>query len=458
MRYALVDDATLEAAKRIEGKSVTKNSLEAAGDILAMENLLQAILFCDRILYLAPPGKRGQDSKFFEPFQQVCMSEATYGRLLAQANSMTDAYIPCIEGGRFTDDLFGGFFKALGIDIRLVWEKRPGYYSLAPRILSSRKGADELGGRRLMSILQTELSDRSFLTEIDPRIPLLYDSEGQIINNCYEVKDRHGKRYPTRLCQQTDSFFKALNYIALRSNLHLLAARELKADLLLSPLRSQLQWGGYNLFFLKNKEIPPLARGTGRGMTYAGGRSCPAVQVNGIPMFAYWIAKQMQDRSGLIQAALELREEKEFALVRQCLSELSTGIADDITSDTDTAMLYIGKLNRCFGKITKKYRMGIRNGAYSAYIALMRSTPQARSHFAGVESFSFDLKPSEPHFVDDGQDIKHCGAVYRPFGEDLELLDSIEEYYDYVTSRVWFKTDEALQNIKVVRKPGGLPV
>jgi hypothetical protein len=459
MRYALVDDATLEAAKRIEGKAVTKNSLEATGDILAMENLLQAILFCDRILYLAPQGKKQiRESKLFKSFQQVCLSEGTYARLLRQANGMTDHYIPSIEGGRFTDALYGGFFKALGIDLQFVWEKRSGYYCLSPRIKKSKKDPEGRYGKEIMSTMQTELSDRSFVTEINPRIPLLYDSEGQIINNCYEVKDRHGVRYPTRLSQEADAFFKALNYMALRANLHLLAARELKTDLLLSPMRSLLQWGGYNLFFQKNREVKPLIRGTGSGMAYTGGRDCPAVQMDGIPMFAYWIAEHMHDRPSLIQAALELREEKEFSVIRECLYELCGKSTDDLAANADTAMVHMGKINSYYGRVMKKYRIGSRKSSYSAHIALMGSTPQARSHFKGIESFNFDLKTSDPPFEDAGQDVKHCGAVYRPFRDDLELLDSNDEYYDLVTSRVWFKTDEALQNIKASRKPCGLPV
>ena len=212
MRYALVDDATLEAAKRIEGKTVTKNANEAAGDILAMENLIQAILFCDQILYLSPTGsRRNSDSKFFEPFQQVRLEDGAYSRLMQQANRMTDAYIPCIEGGEFTDDFFVHSLKALGLDIRFLWEKKTDHYCLTPRILQKGKDLSDQQSTKLLNIMQTELSDRSFLPEISPRIPLLYDSEGQIINNCYEVKDRHGKKYPAKLSEQTDALFKALN-------------------------------------------------------------------------------------------------------------------------------------------------------------------------------------------------------------------------------------------------------
>ena len=107
--------------------------------------------------------------------------------------------------------------------------------------------------------------------------------------------------------------------MALRANLHLIAARELKADLLLSPMRSQLQWGGYNLFFLKNKEIDHSNDKTGSRMALARSGISSAVQLQGLPMFAYWIARHMPERPGLIRAALELREEKEFKTIRGLL-------------------------------------------------------------------------------------------------------------------------------------------
>ena len=63
MRHALIDDATLESAKRMEGIIPGNNTLEVAGDILALENLIQAILFCDEILYLDPNGNKKSKTK-----------------------------------------------------------------------------------------------------------------------------------------------------------------------------------------------------------------------------------------------------------------------------------------------------------------------------------------------------------------------------------------------------------
>ena len=110
-------------------------------------------------------------------------------------------------------------------------------------------------------------------------------------------------------------------------------------------------------------------------------------------------------------------------------------------------------------KVTRKYKTGSRNGSYSAFVALMISSPQAKDHLPGIDSFSFDLKPETPPFDSGGdQNIKHCGAVYRSVREDLERMNFVSDYFDAVTSRVWFKNEETLQNMKVCRKEAGLLV
>ncbi len=295
MRYALVDNATLEAAKKMEGKAVTKNALDIAGHILALENLIRAILFFDQILYLDQNiGKKNQSNKLFESFQRADLSEDAYKELLYLANKMTDDYLPCIEGGRFTDERFGGFFHALDLDIRFVWERKSGIFYLTPRIIPNQKASDGILYKKLFNMILAELSVKSFQSGIYPRIPLLYDSEGQIINNCYKVKEKDGKAYSTKLSPQTDALFKALNYMAFRSNLHLLAAVKLNAGLVLSPVRSILQ----------------CCDNTGDGYF-------KAVRSQDLPLFSLWIAEHMGEGSGFIQAAFQLREEKEFMNVRR---------------------------------------------------------------------------------------------------------------------------------------------
>jgi len=468
MRYALIDDATLEAAKRMEGKTVTKDTFQVAGDILALENLIQAILFYDQILYLDRTGsENNQNSRFFDSFRRFSLSEDLNQQFLHLTNKMTDEYLPCIEGGKFTDECFRAFFKALDMDIRFVWEKKSDIFFLTQRILRKEQDPDGLLQKKLLNMILVELSDKSFLNEINTRVPLLYDSDGQIINNCYTVKDKDGKEYPTQLSSQTDAFFKALNYMAFRTNLYLLIARELKADLILSPVRSVLHWCCFHRFCFGNKNFIPqmtsvvhrnnlnniIMRKSNRSavqqmdhINYTRDMYYPAIFVQEIPLFSLWIAEHMGGGSGLIRAAYELREEKEFAAARHHLSEISEMVDAD-NADVFEAMDFImTKLNRQLSKITKKY--GINTGRRSpvASCALISSMSSTHVRLPGVEEFSFRLKPEKPPVDFIRRD--RFGVVFRSVREDMIRIGDLGEYFDVVTSKINYKPEAILQDFK----------
>jgi hypothetical protein len=48
--YALIDNATLTAVQRVSGQIRVKNSDTVNGDLVALENLVQAILFYDELV------------------------------------------------------------------------------------------------------------------------------------------------------------------------------------------------------------------------------------------------------------------------------------------------------------------------------------------------------------------------------------------------------------------------
>lgn len=64
---------------------------------------------------------------------------------------MTDDYLPCIEGGKFTDECFRAFFKALNLDIRFVWEKKSDMFCLTQRILRKEQDPDGLLYKKLLN-------------------------------------------------------------------------------------------------------------------------------------------------------------------------------------------------------------------------------------------------------------------------------------------------------------------
>ncbi len=440
MRYALVDDATLEAAKKMEGKTVTQNTLETAGDILALDNLIQAILYCDQIFYLDYEDRKSD--KLFDPFQRIMLDDNLYHKLVFLTNKMTDNYLPCIEGGRFTDEFYRFFFQALGMDLGFLWEKKSDVCCLTPRIVPKRKDAGGLLYKKLWNIMIEELRHKSFLDGIEHRIPLLYDSEGQIINNCYTVKGKDGREYPTKLSVQTDSLFKALNYMVFRSNLHLIAANKLKANLILSPIRSLFQWGGFNRFYLGNPgSVPQLADAIKQYDMHS------SLWLRKLPLFSFWIAEHMGEGGGFIDNAFELREEKEFLTARKYLTEIA-GLADSERAGSSKAMeSAMSGLSSQFGKISKKYRLGSGRGVFATPSALISIVSASKSRIPQFDDIAFEFRPEKPGVLNG--DRKNFGIVFRTVLEDLIYMDTLCEYFDAVISRVHYSSEAVLQNVRI---------
>ncbi|NRT71470.1 hypothetical protein [Clostridium beijerinckii] len=113
MRYALIDNSTLTAVQRILGDIPIKNKHTIDGDIIALENYIQAILFYDKVIYIDDykENYRASRSKFFSNMMNFSPGEVGYASLIETTKKLTEEIVPCIEGGKFTDKDFKPFFE-----------------------------------------------------------------------------------------------------------------------------------------------------------------------------------------------------------------------------------------------------------------------------------------------------------------------------------------------------------
>lgn len=63
MSYALIDNASLTAVERAVGRVVVKNPDTINGDLVAFENLIQAILFYDDLICIDNYKEEHRDSR-----------------------------------------------------------------------------------------------------------------------------------------------------------------------------------------------------------------------------------------------------------------------------------------------------------------------------------------------------------------------------------------------------------
>jgi hypothetical protein len=171
----------------------------------------------------------------------------------------------------------------------------------------------------------------------------------------------------------------------------------------------------------------------------------PAVIVHGIPKFTLWITEHMNYDRGFIKTAYELREEKEFVAIRRFLSDL-----DDKPPMKENSVMpaALADLHGQFDRIYKKYRVDENRGLGSAVFSVTRSAP-AQAKIPGLENFTFSLDPNRPGADFINARRKHFSLIYRSVRQDMLSLDEIPEYFDPITSKIKYRTDAVLQNIKV---------
>ena len=112
MRKALVDHATLTAVQRLNGEIPVKNEYDLDGDILAMEGLLQAILFFDEVYYLDDykPEFREERQQAFSGLIPLRFDEESQSAFSKQAMQQVQSIVPHVTAGAFTDGDFKPFF------------------------------------------------------------------------------------------------------------------------------------------------------------------------------------------------------------------------------------------------------------------------------------------------------------------------------------------------------------
>lgn len=450
MRYAFVDNATLQSFRRLEGIAPVRNRHILRGDILALENFLQAILFYDGILYIEDPEYRssGVRRNAYEYLSSVMLDKDVIYELSDRTNELLDDLIPCIEGGIFTDEHSIDFFRLLNMDVRFFWEAKAGVFHLTPKVLQSA-AARPAHMLQSLAMFYGEMMDMSYRPLIHKRRPLLYDSEGQIINALYTVKDHMGGNCKCKFSPHTETFFDSFNYLSYRTVFYTLLAQELRADTVLHPMRSLWQQQLFKQIYGNGKFKDHSWRekpGSCRSHEVNTLRQ-PLVLRHELPMFCLWIAERMGN-SGYINTAYELRQADEFIAARQYLSELRSIYKAGEEDFVVVANSVLEELDETMAIIRRKYQPKTKTGMPSSSRINLSNLWIAEEGFPLNLMFDYSFHPPEYP----GRDLyweDRFGAVVRPVGENLPKLDFLGEYEDLLTAKVIFQDDTHLQSVRL---------
>lgn len=387
MAYALLDNATLTAVQRLSGNVQTKSADSVDTDIVALENLVQAILFYDDLIAIDDyiPAHREERIAFF-PFIRFIDSK-TYN--LDQINSCAaqtaSALRPQIKGGEFIDDDFKNLMELLQTHIVCTWDISSSIYFLTLKCLAESNSDEFAKYGNLASAIFSELDDvKDSGNKTSGRVELI-DRYGHPIKKGYKIPNaKWGDGSTGGVTPAITAFVAALTWLANRSIYYSLVAKYLRADTFLYPIRQAYQQHymsktcGYGYDYTRNI-VKHFSSSLSEDLVniHSGGLSM-ATAVD-LPVFSAWLAKQTGDVASVVDSALVLRNEREFVEARGQLREIKNHLDNSNTADANKAAGKIIKdVKKSSDAIRVKYGLETHQGipvtrliqVYNTYAAL----------------------------------------------------------------------------------------
>ncbi|APM41358.1 hypothetical protein [Clostridium kluyveri] len=443
MRYALIDNSTLTAVQRILGEIPIKNKHTIDGDIIALENYIQAILFYDKLIYLDDYKETYRDSreKFFDNMMNFSPSEVGYSSLLKTAKQITEEIVPCVEGGKFSDKDFKPFFDLLKMNVTFTWDIRSSVYFLTEKMLEEIGGIDVEKYSKLSNMIFMELSEKKITKKNNTNGKIkLYDSHGREINSSYKVIDRDGKEQDTELSRQVEVFFAALNWLAFRTSLYTLLAKEMNLELILHPIRNQFQ---ISLLSKINKGKEDVFKNIINAMngkavetfTKITETTQPFVLQQPLPLFTVWLAQKTKNPCNFIEEAYSIRSNKEFVQARQKLIELECLLEEQNYSKfVKEANKLNLEIKNEINMLCSRYGVTTNQGVPLTQIISVYNMTTLATNLPKVPNINVDIKPLA--FLRDIIPKKGFKSIYRNLINDLISISRTGKYYEIISSNV----------------------
>lgn len=445
MRYALVDNSTLTAVQRILGEIPIRNKHIIDGDILALESLIQTILFYDKIVCINDYKEQYKNSRkiYFDKALFLEKKEFSYDVFLAKSKEITESIVPCIDGGKFSDSDFKPFLEQLKMNTIFSWNISSSIYYLNMKMLESVGGLNLPKYSKLVSMIMGELVDKNRMGSYDAtNNAKLYDSKGKTIDLDYELKDRNGiVLEQSGMSKQVKAFIAGLNWLALRTVFYTLVGKSLKADIVLHPIRNAFQYNTLHKIFNAHQSTfkPILDAMNGianENINQIFSNSQPTIIAHPMPMYLAWLAKEIKDPSNFIEAIYEIRNHDIFKQARNRLSELEEclSIQNDHGKFTIEGNKLIAEISKQMERLKIKYAVQTPSGIALSRPIFIYNIAAFAAGIPGVPTLAGKIEKLD--FINDLKKPKGFSAVYRNMIDDLAQIGSLGEYYEIISKNV----------------------
>ena len=445
LTYALIDNSTLTAVQRISGQVQTKSNDSVDTDIVALENLVQAILFYDLTIAVDDyiPKYRDERISAFPNIKFLNTEEFNLNEIEEQAAVKARELQPKIQGGQFVNEDFKDLLELLQTNMICTWDISSSVYHLTLKSLSDDSDEFKKYGNIAAAIF-SELSDATETGNRTYGSVELVDRYGRQIEKGYTVPGAKWGNLSGESSGEASGAIKAfvasLVWLANRTIFYSQASRYLQADTFLYPIRQVYQQNyisqtcNYGVDYPKNI-VKHFSDSLNKDLVNIQNAGLATATALNVPMFSAWLAKETGDPSEIINEAYQIREEAEFTEARGQLREVRRLFDEsDIGEANKSVTKIINDLNKSSNDMRVKYGIETRQGVPVTKLVQVYNTCAALISLPKLPSYNFKIKI--PEFFYNLNQPRGFNAIYRNLTHDLSTVWSIGEVRDILGSKV----------------------
>jgi hypothetical protein len=374
MTYALIDNATLTAVQRATGAVIVKNTDTINGDLCAVENFLQGILFYDDLLCIdnyKPEHMQSRQQQF--PYLRF-LAPSDFGLTDVEELARREAALirPEIRGGEFVDADFRALLDQLKMNMVCTWDKTSSVYYLTMKMLGY-KGTDEY--HKYSSLTASIFSELADIKETRgrwaPEVKLVGSDGHEFTKHDFADKSPGDFGGAT---SQLETFVAALNWLAYKSIYYSTAAKHLKADSFIHPIRHayQMHWmkktGAFGHDFTA-RLLANLATKTRSSISEIQSHGASQTVALDLPIFSAWLTQESGSVGAAIEAARQIRNRDHFVTIRESLKEIKIAFDEQgLAGGNKLTTKLLGDVDRICGDLKREYGIPSAQGIQGSFL------------------------------------------------------------------------------------------
>ena len=434
---------------------MTKSKDSVDTDIVALENLVQAILFYDRIVAVDDyiPKYRDERIAAFPFITFLNAHEYNIDTIEEKAAEKAAEIKPEIRGGEFANEDFKRLVDLLQTHIVCTWDISSSIYYLTLKGLAEQNSVEFEKYGKLASAIFTELSDIKEVGGSASSAVKLYDSRGNRITQGYHIpKAKWGNGETGGVTPAISAFVASLSWLANRTIFYSLTSKYLKADSFLYPIRQAYQQHYMNKtckigFDFTENLINHFSSSLSQDLVQIHNGGLASATAIDLPIFSAWLAKKTGNSSSIINAAIQIRDDKHIKEAKEQIREVRRLFDEsDISTANKAVKKIITDIKKTSDAIRVKYSVETRQGTPITRIVQVYNTYAAVNALPKIPSYNFTIKL--PEFLHNLRRETGFSAVYRDISTDLTTIWSLGEAKDILGGNVIIDDRKSAYNPK----------